>query len=91
MKVLVAQSWPTPCDHMDCSPNQASLSMEFSRQEYWSWQFSSPGYLPNSEIKPRSPALQGDSLTSEPPGKPHQTIQRDGTTIKKSFIQCISL
>ena len=44
--------------------------MEFSRQEYWSGlAFPSPGDLPDSGIKPGSPALQGDSLTSEPPGK----------------------
>ena len=37
---------------------QASLSMEFSRQEYWSGvPFPSPGDLPNPEIEPRSPAL----------------------------------
>ena len=39
--------------------------MEFSRQEYWSgFPFSTPGDLPNSGIKPRSPALQADSLLS---------------------------
>ena len=49
---------------------QAPLSMEFSRQEYWSeYQFPSPGYFPNPGIEPRSPALQVDSLPSEPPGK----------------------
>ena len=38
-------------------------SMEFSRPEYWSRQlFPSPGDLPNPGIKPRSPALQVDSL-----------------------------
>ena len=43
--------------------------MGFSRQEYWSGlPFSSPGNLPNSGIEPRSPALQADSLPSEPPG-----------------------
>ena len=31
---------------------------------------SPPGDLPNLGIKPRSPALQVDSLPSEPPGKP---------------------
>ena len=30
----------------------------------------SPGDLPNPGIKPRSPTLQADSLSSEPPGKP---------------------
>ena len=47
------------------------LLMGFSRQEYWSeLLFPSPGDLPNPEIEPRSPALQADSLPSEPPGKP---------------------
>ena len=50
---------------------QAPLSMEFSRQEYWSGKpFLSPGDLPDPGIKPGSPALQADSLQSEPPGKP---------------------
>ena len=45
--------------------------MEFSRQEYWSGlPIPSPGDLPDSGIKPRSPALQADSLPSEPPRKP---------------------
>ena len=45
--------------------------MEFSRQDYWSGMpFSSPGDLPDPGIKPGSPALQVDSLPSEPPGKP---------------------
>ena len=46
--------------------NQAPLSMGFSRQEYWSGlPFPTPGDLPNPGIKPRSPALQADSLLSE--------------------------
>ena len=50
--------------------HQAPLSMGFSRQEYWSGlPFPSPGDLPEPGIKPRSPALQADALTSEPPGK----------------------
>ena len=50
---------------------QVPLSMEFSRPEYWSGlPFPSPGDLPDPGIKPRSPALQADSLPSEPPGKP---------------------
>ena len=51
--------------------HQASLSMGFSRQEYWSGlTFPSPGDLPDPGIEPTSPALQADTLTSEPPGKP---------------------
>ena len=49
--------------------HQASPSMEFSRHEYWSGvPFPSPGDLPDPGIEPRSPALQGDALPSEPPG-----------------------
>ena len=48
---------------------QASPSMGFSRQEYWSGlPFSSPGDLPDPGIEPRSPSLQADALPSEPPG-----------------------
>ena len=46
---------------------QASLSVGFSRQEYWSGlPFPSPGDLPNPGIEPKSPALKADALTSEP-------------------------
>ena len=46
------------------------LSMEFSRQEYWSGlPFPSPGNLPGPGIEPRSPALQEDSLLTEIPRK----------------------
>ena len=46
--------------------HQAPLSMEFSRQEYWSGLlFPSPGDLPDPGIEPRSPALQADALLTE--------------------------
>ena len=52
--------------------HQASLSMECSRQEYWSGlSFPTPGHLPDPGIKPVSPASQGVSLLSEIPGKSH--------------------
>ena len=48
---------------------QSPLSMGFSRQEYWSGlPFPSPGDLSNPRIEPGSPALQADTLCSEPPG-----------------------
>ena len=48
--------------------SQVPLSMELSRQEYWDGlPFPSPGDLPNPEIEPQSPALQGDSVPSGPP------------------------
>ena len=49
---------------------QASPSMGFSRQEYWSGlPFPSPGDIPDPGIELGSPALKADTLTSEPPGK----------------------
>ena len=54
---------------------QASLSMGFSRKEYWSrLPFPSPGDLPDPGIEPGSPTLEADALTSEPPGKPKKGI-----------------
>ena len=51
-----------------------SVSMEFSRPEYWSGRlFFSPEDLSNSGVKPRSPTLQADSLPAEPQGKPKNT------------------
>ena len=48
-------------------PSALPLFMEFSGQEYWSGlPFPSPRNLPDQGIKPRSPALQADSLLSEP-------------------------
>ena len=50
---------------------QASPSMGFSRQGYWSgFPFPSPGDLPDPAVELGSPALQADALPSEPPGKP---------------------
>ena len=55
-------------------PHLAPLSMEFSRQEYWSGlPFPTPGDLLNPGLEPASSAfssLVGGFLTPEPPGKP---------------------
>ena len=54
---------------------QAPLSMEFSRQWYWSGlPFTSPGDLPDPGIEVDSPTLPTDSLPSEPPGKTYERI-----------------
>ena len=51
--------------------HQAPLSTGFPRQQYWSGlPRPSPGDLTDSGIEPVPPALQADSLLSEPPGKP---------------------
>ena len=60
--------------------NQAPLSMELSRQEYWSGKpFPSSGDLPDSGIEPRSLA---NSLLFEPPGKPYKVIHFVDTGVK---------
>ena len=57
------------------SDSATLLSMEFSRQEYWSGlPFPSPENLPNPGIKPGSPTVQADSLPSEPLGKPAHIV-----------------
>ena len=67
--------------------HQAPLSMGFSRQEYWSGlPCPPPGGLPDPEIKPRSPALQPDSLPSEPPGKPKNTGVGNPSLLQGIFL-----
>ena len=62
---------------MDCRPPGSSVH-GISRQEYWGeLPCPAPGDLPDPGIKPVSlisPALQADSLPSEPPGKPYTEI-----------------
>ena len=71
--------------------------MEFSRQECWSGlPFPSPGDLPDLGIKPESPALQVDSLPSEPLGMSSQlnlghsmnaSGEGDGTALQYSCLE----
>ena len=64
--------WP-----MDCVAYQASLSIEFPRQEYWrGLPFPSPGDIPDPGIEPTSPALAGRFFTTEPPEKPYLVVQK---------------
>ena len=69
-----AQSCPTLCDPMDCSPPGSSVT-KFSRQEYWSGlPFPPSGDLPDPGTEPKSlasPALAAGFFTTAPPGKPH--------------------
>ena len=56
---------------MDLQPIRLLCPWDFSRQGYRSeLPFPSPGDFPDPGIEPGSPALQADSLSSEPPGKP---------------------
>ena len=64
---------------------KALLSMEFSRQEYWSGlPFPSPGALPDPEIEPRSPTLQADALPSEARSKSSPASPQADSITQKS-------
>ena len=69
----VIQSCPTLCDTMDCSPPGSSVLGIFQARMLEWFAIPSPGDLPDPGMEPRSPALQADSLPSEPPGKPLRT------------------
>ena len=65
LKVLVTQLCPALCDPMDYSPPGSSVYGDSpGRTLEWAAMSYSRGF-PNSGIKPRSPALQADSLPSE--------------------------
>ena len=66
VRVFIAQSYPTLCKLMDCSPPNSSVQ-GILRKECWSGlPFPSPGDLPNPGIEPGSPIWQADSLPTEP-------------------------
>ena len=69
-----AQSCPTLCGPMDCSPPGFSIH-GISQQEYWNGlPFPTPGGHPNQGIEPTflaSPAFADRVFTTEPSRKPH--------------------
>ena len=85
--VFLSSHWLAVVVQSDCFATpwtvtcQASLSMGFPRQEYWSGlPFPSPGDLPNPRMEPESPSLAGRFFTTEPPGKPsHQPLCNRGS------------
>ena len=60
--------------------------MGFSRPQCWGGEsFPSPGDLPNPGIEPRSPAMQVDSLPTEPQGNPRNTGVGSLTLLQRIF------
>ena len=60
--------------------------MGFSWQEYWRWLSWPPeGILPDSGIEPASPALQADSLLTEPSGKPKKRREAKGKGVIERY------
>ena len=62
------QSCLTLCDPMDCSPPGSSDHGILQTRLLKSVDCPPPGDLPDPGIEPASPALQANSLTTEPPG-----------------------
>ena len=64
---LFVTPWTTAC--------QAPLSIEFSRQEYWSGlPCPPPGDLPDPGIEPVSPALAGGFFATSATWEPHKVV-----------------
>ena len=74
MLCLVAQSYLTVCDSMDCSPSGSSVHGDSLSKNTGVAAMPSPGDLPNPGIETSSSALQADSLLTEQPGKPFPLI-----------------
>ena len=74
-RVLVTQSWPPLFKPMNCSlPGSSVHAILQARILDWvAICFSRGSSRPRDRT--RSPALQADSLLSEPPGKPHRTTK----------------
>ena len=70
VKVLVTPSCPTLCCPMDYSLPGSSVHRILQARVLEWVAFPSPGDLPDLGIESGYPALQADSLLSEPPGKP---------------------
>ena len=70
IELKVTQSCPTLWDPIDYTVHG------ILQARILEWVFPSPGDLPNPGIKPRSPALQADSLPTELSGKAHAPIQK---------------
>ena len=85
VKVKV-KSCRTLCDPTEVY--QASPSVGFSRQEYWSGlPFPAPGDLPNTGIIPGSPAWQADSSPTKPPVRPYE-IKKDIYLLSSVQFSC---
>ena len=80
---LVSVFISNSCDPMDCSPSSSSFLGILQARIYWSgFSVPSPGDYPDPGIERGSPALQVDSLPSDPPRKRQTGFSN---LFKKSF------
>ena len=87
VKVLVAQSCPTLWDPMNCNPSGSSVHRLLQARILERVAIPFSRGFPNTGIKPGSPALQADSLPSEPPGK----LKNTGVDLPNPGIKPLSL
>ena len=84
---LVVQSCPTLCDPMDCSsPGSAVHGNSPGKNTRVGCHALLQGIFPTQESKHRSPALQVDSLLSEPLGKPKNTGVSSLALLQRIFL-----
>ena len=77
MLCLVAQSFVTLCDPMDCSPPDSAVHRDSpDKNTRVDCRALLQGNLPNSGIEPRSTSLQVNSSPSEPPGQDKCNLKR---------------
>ena len=88
---LVTQSCLSLCDPMGCSPPSSSVHGD-SPARILEWvAMPSSRDLPNPGIEPRPPALQGESLLSEPSEKPYKQKKKHNShqSIREESIESI--
>ena len=85
---MVAQLCPTLCNPVDCIAPTRLFSPGILQARILEWvaiSFSrAPSHLLDPGIKPRSPALQADFLTSESPGKPQRRMNTEELMLSNS-------
>ena len=74
---------------MDYTPPGSSVHGILQAQNWSGLPFPSPGDLPDPGIEPRFPALQADSLPSEPPGKLDKDLYQSKATILQDKLKKI--
>ena len=87
LSVLCVQSCLSLCNLVDCIACQTTLSMGFSRQEYWSrLPFPTPGNLSSPGIKPVSPAMGGRIFTTSHLGSTPSLLDASILTAWRFYI-----
>ena len=87
----ISQLCLTLSNTMDCSLLGSSIHVIFQARYWNGLPFPSPGDLPEPGIEARSPALQADSLPSEPPGNPKEKrlVVKRGASPSPFFTLCL--